>query len=35
MAIDNELTDHLGCEKHDPARRQSGNSRNGSSRISC
>lgn len=28
-ALDEELTDHLGYEKHDPAGRGSGNSRNG------
>ena len=28
-ALAEELTDHLGYEKHDPARRGSGNSRNG------
>jgi putative transposase len=28
-ALDPEMTQHLGCDKHDPARRGSGNSRNG------
>jgi hypothetical protein len=28
-ALDEELTDHLGYEKHDPVGRGSGNSRNG------
>lgn len=31
-AMDAELTDHLGYEKHDPAGHNSGNSRNGKSR---
>jgi len=31
-ALDAELTDHLGYEKHDPAGYKSGNSRNGKSR---
>ena len=31
-ALDAELTDHLGYEKHDPAGHHSGNSRNGKSR---
>ena len=30
-ALDEELTDHLGYDKHDPAGRGSGNSRNGTS----
>jgi len=30
-ALDEELTDHLGYERHDPAGRGSGNSRNGAS----
>lgn len=30
-ALDAEMTGHLGYEKHDPAGRGSGNSRNGSS----
>ena len=29
-ALDEEMTDHLGYERHDPAGRNSGNSRNGS-----
>ena len=29
-ALDGEITDHLGYHKHDPAGRNSGNSRNGS-----
>ena len=28
-ALDEDLTDHLGYERHDPAGRDSGNSRNG------
>src|SRR5438094_9803617 len=31
-ALQAELTDHLGFEKHDPAGHHSGNSRNGSGR---
>jgi len=31
-ALQAELTDHLGFEKHDPAGHHSGNSRNGTSR---
>jgi putative transposase len=31
-ALDSELTDHLGYEKHDPVGYRSGNSRNGTSR---
>ena len=31
-ALQAELTDHLGYEKHDPAGHHSGNSRNGSGR---
>lgn len=30
-ALDAEMTEHLGYEKHDPAGRGSGNSRNGTS----
>ena len=30
-ALDAEMTEHLGYDKHDPAGRGSGNSRNGSS----
>jgi transposase-like protein len=29
-ALGEEMTEHLGCEKHDPAGRGSGNCRNGS-----
>jgi transposase-like protein len=29
-ALDGEITDHLGYDKHDPAGRNTGNSRNGS-----
>src|SRR3954447_20222139 len=29
-ALDGEITDHLGYDKHDPAGRGTGNSRNGS-----
>ena len=29
-ALDGEITDHVGCDKHDPAGRGSGNTRNGS-----
>ena len=29
-ALDGEMTDHLGYDKHDPAGRNTGNSRNGS-----
>jgi hypothetical protein len=32
-ALAEEMTGHLGYEKHDPARRGSGNSRNGSTRA--
>lgn len=28
-ALDGEITDHLGYDKHDPAGRNTGNSRNG------
>jgi putative transposase len=27
--LDAELSEHLGCDKHDPAGRNGGNSRNG------
>lgn len=30
-ALDAEMSEHLGCEKHDPAGRGSGNNRNGTS----
>ncbi|GHC18165.1 hypothetical protein GCM10010348_48300 [Streptomyces anthocyanicus] len=28
-ALEGEITDHLGCDKHDPAGKNGGNSRNG------
>jgi transposase-like protein len=31
-ALEGEMTDHLGCSPHEPAGRNSGNSRNGKSR---
>ena len=34
-ALAEEMTEHLGYEKHDPAGRGSGNSRNGAHRSGC
>jgi putative transposase len=34
-ALEGEITDHLGYDKHDPAGKNSGNSRNGTGRRPC
>ena len=34
-ALDEEMADHLGYDKHDPVGRNSGNSRNGTGRRPC
>ena len=34
-ALDAEMTEHLGYDKHDPAGRGGGNSRNGTRRRRC
>lgn len=34
-ALEGEITDHLGCDEHDPARKNGGNSRDGTRGLSA